>query len=386
MPAAEVNIYSGRGGADCSYHFRLGKSYLVDPYDHDGKLFATICSDTQPVEGAEGLLSELRARRDGKKYASLYGTLRRTQQPYDATAYADYDRPLPGVSVQLRGESHTYSAQTDQNGVYRFYEVPAGTYHFEATLPANLQLAKTILSDPIPQITLPDNACYQDDIDALPTSRIRGRVIGPDGSPLKNADVELFRKERYKESDLGWWEFQDEEAGHFEFDNITPGVYVIVFHNSNRPDPDIPYPRTFYPGTPDFASALPLTVGDGQQILDADIHVSSGSTTRLLTVRVSWSQTPTPDDVFVTAEASSGPEIYGKNLAPGVYELTLFRDAHYSIFASQDCGLRWEGNTGTPIGDRETQRIELDGSDSRTTEIFLSLQDESCKPYHWQAH
>ena len=47
----------------------------------------------------------------------------------------------------------------------------------------------------------------------------------------------------YKPGDIGWWNTQDEEKGHFEFQHVRPGQYIIVFHNSNRPDPDMPYPR-----------------------------------------------------------------------------------------------------------------------------------------------
>ena len=73
IAAKQVDVYSGRGGADCSAHFQLGHTYLVNPYDNKGTLTASICSETQPIESAQALLSELRARRDGKRYASLYG-------------------------------------------------------------------------------------------------------------------------------------------------------------------------------------------------------------------------------------------------------------------------------------------------------------------------
>jgi hypothetical protein len=348
--AKELDVYSGRGGADCSYHFQLGKSYFVNPYSNDGRLFATVCSDTQPAADAEPMLSELRARRDGKKYASVYGILRRAQQPYIWTSSDDFERPLPGITIELHGESHILSTQTDQAGVYRFYGVPADAYHFAATLPPNLELAQSILNDPLPPVALPDNACYEQDIDALPTSRIRGRVIGPDGKPLKNADVALFRKDRYKQEEMGWWEYQDEQNGHFEFDHVTPGTYVVVFNNSNKSDPDIPYPRTFYAGTPTIETALPITIGDDQQILDADIHVFGGSPTRLLTVRVNWPESPTPDDVYVTAEASDGAQPVAQKLSPGVYRLTLFRAARYSILLNKTVDFGGRVTLGDPLG------------------------------------
>jgi hypothetical protein len=286
--------------------------------------------------------------------------------------------------VELKSPERTVTSQTDVNGVFRFYGLPAGTYHFAAELPQNLQLAETILSEPPQPITVPENACYQQDPDALPIGRIHGRVLGPDGLPLKNADVALFRADRYKENEMGWWEFQGEEKGYFEFNNVSPGRYVIVFHNSNRPDPDIPYPRTFYPGASDLKSALPIILEEGQQISNADIHLSGGSDTRTIIVKVHWNQSSTPNDVFVFATASDGDTPSAKKLSPGVFQITIFRQARYSIVAKQDCGLRWEGNTGKPIGRRETERIELNGADIRTTEVNLSLQDPSCKPYSVQ--
>lgn len=42
-------------------------------------------------------------------------------------------------------------------------------------------------------------------------------------SRYKNADVALFRADRYKAEDMGWWEYQDEDKGHFEFNHVSPG-------------------------------------------------------------------------------------------------------------------------------------------------------------------
>jgi hypothetical protein len=375
----EIDVYSGRGGADCSVHFQPGETYLVSPYENNGRLFATICSATQNIEDAGPLLVELRARRDRKAFASIYGTLRKTQQPYLSTRSDDFDSPLAAIAVELQGGGHTFSTQTDDDGIYRFYGIPAGTYQLEANLPANLELAQTILSEPLPPTVLPENACYQKDLDALPAGRIRGRVLGPDDKPLENADVALFRVDRYNESEMGWWEYQGERK-HFEFDHVAPGSYMLVFHNSNRPDPDMPYPRTFYPGSTDLKSARPIVVDGGQQILNADIRLADGQETRALTVRVYWPQNPTPDDVYVSALGSDGSQSFAEKVSPGVFRIVLFREVRYTIYAEQDCGLRWEGNTGTPIGDRESQRMEVDGSDG-VTNLNLTLQDTACKAY-----
>lgn len=378
---AKLDVYSGRGGADCSYHFRLGETYIVFPSTVEGKLFATICTDTRPLTNGDPLLSELRARRDGKAFASIFGVLWRTQQPYELTLYDDFDKPLAGVMVELRADDRIFTTQTDQHGVYRFYGTPAGIYRFVAVLPANLVLAQTILREPLPPVAIPDNACYEHALEALPTGRIRGRVLGADGAPIKYADVELFRSDRYTDEARGWWEFQDKDDGYFEFYHVAPGTYIIVFHNSNNADPDIPYRRTFYPGSPDLKSALTVTVADGQEFLNADIHAIGYMPTRQLIVRVHWTESPVPEDVYVFAKSSEGGMPIAERIAPGVYQFTLFHGVRYTIYASQDCGRRWEGNTSFPIGIRETEQVTVDGSDSRTPEVSLSLIDKTCRPY-----
>ncbi|HKW61804.1 MAG TPA: hypothetical protein VJN89_04595 [Candidatus Acidoferrum sp.] len=87
------------------------------------------------------------------------------------------------------------------------------------------------------------------------------------------------------------------------------------------------------------------------------------------------------DGVLVSAQAADGSQSFAKKLSPGVFQVMVFRGVRYTIYAEQDCGLRWEANTGTPIGNRETERIEVDGSDSRIADVTLSLQDATCKPY-----
>ena len=286
----EVDIYSGRGGGDCSYHFEVGTSYLVTPSsDHQtGKLMAYICGATQPTSSAAALIEELRARRDSKTFPSIEGALQTRQQPHDSTFYAYYNRPLPDIPVELRSENHTYSTQTDKNGIYRFDGIPPGIYHFAAKLPPNFVLEETSPTDPLPSISLAaTEPCYKKDLHALPTARVRGQVLDPYGSPLRTVDVELFRRERYKDSLDDWWTVQSDGEGYFEFDHVTPGLYLIVFNNPNRTDPNLPYNRTFYPSAADFDSAVPVKIGkdeqfDGEQeVLNADIRVIASTNSRL---------------------------------------------------------------------------------------------------------
>jgi hypothetical protein len=171
----EVDVYSGRGGADCSYHFRMERSYFVTPYkgtaglmalygDEPGKLMAGICTETQPMASATALLKELRARKRGE--ATVVGVLR-TELGQD-----DHNHRIPYAIVELRIDNTTLSTQTDIGGVYQFNGVPAGTYQFAVKLPADFQVAAAKASGSLPSITIADQACYAKDIyaaQAVPT-------------------------------------------------------------------------------------------------------------------------------------------------------------------------------------------------------------------------
>jgi len=173
----EVDVYSGRGGADCSYHFRMGESYFVVPYKvtsssayqaKPGQLMVNICTGTQPAASASDLLAELRARRRG---AIVEGILRTKEQPND------YNHKMPDVLVELWGEHSTFSAQTDKAGFFRFSGIPAGTYQFAAELPPNFQLAEEPTGDRTPLITITDRRCYAKDIYVLPLARNDGHGV-----------------------------------------------------------------------------------------------------------------------------------------------------------------------------------------------------------------
>lgn len=112
-------------------------------------------------------------------------------------------------------------------------------------------------------------------VDALPTGRIRGRLLAGDGKPLWNAAVELFSVDRYKEGTRGWWEFVDDKKKYFEFDHVAPGEYLLVFNANNRLDTDVPYPRTFFRDAPDLLRAEYIRVDPGDQLLHTDIQLKA---------------------------------------------------------------------------------------------------------------
>jgi hypothetical protein len=348
----EVDLISTRGGGDCSAHFKVGATYLIYAYQvrdsaevrrgyygpPAGSWSTSICSGNRLASDAAVFLSELRARRRGERSASLYGVLRRVQQPYSTVAQGGYEQPISGARLNLTEGDRRFETITDAEGRYFFYDLPGGKYKLAADLPNGLELGHTILTNPLPPLRVPNDACMEHSINALPKTRIRGQVLDSAGRSLTYASVVLYRSELYGKVGPGlqWNESQKQERP-FEFVHVAPGDYVLVFNEEDSLDPDQPFPRTFYGNVHHFADAKYLTVSEADDVVTADIHVTGGSPTRELTVRVLRNDGQLEDDAYLTVTGSRGKSPFPKKVAPGVYTINLLNDATYTISAKDTC-------------------------------------------------
>jgi hypothetical protein len=389
----EIDVFSGGEDGDCAFRFKKGEQYIVfTNKSEDGRLFATICSGTRLASEGRALIPQLRAMRNGQRVASVFGVLRRSDPPLLAPS-DDPDDPLPHIKLKLRSKDDRFATSTGPDGVYTFYNVHAGEYIYTADLPARFEFTQKTLHGGLPPFRIPNGACFEYNVNALPTGKIRGSVLGPDKKPLPLASVELYRADRYKDSEPGLWGFQGLK-GVFEFDHIGPGEYILVFNRLNRMDPNSPYPRSFYPGTPDRNEARFIKLKDGQQLLKADLHVKDGYPTRPLRVQLKWPNGRPPGEVTVMAKAEQGENPAAQKIADGVYQFTLLEAAQYTITAWEDLDpqhapLRHRsGNrtSGTDGADEEcTAPARLDappttvaGSDTDTKEITLVFVPPEC--------
>jgi hypothetical protein len=333
--AEEIDVFSGGDDGDCAFRFRKGDQYVVfTSKSDDGRLFVSICSGTRPAGEGRALLPQLRAMRNGQRAASVFGVLRRSDPPLLAPS-DDPDDPLPHIKLKLRSKDDRFATSTGPDGVYTFYDVRAGEYQYTADLPARFEFTQKTLRGGLPPFRIPNGACFEYNVNALPTGKIRGSVLGPDKKPLPLASVELYRADRYNDSQAGLWGFQGSK-GIFEFDHIGPGEYLLVFNRRNRMDPNSPFPRSFYPGTPDRSEAKFIKLKDGQQLLKADLHVKDGYPTRPLRVQLKWPDGRPPGELTVMAKAEQGENPAAQKIAEGVYQFTLLKSAQYTISAWED--------------------------------------------------
>jgi hypothetical protein len=225
------------------------------------------------------------------------------------------------------------TAKTADDGSFAVYDLPSDTYKITADVPANLELAQTILSDPPPPLQLDANSCVERDIDVLPTGKIRGQLFGSDGKPLWNDAVELFSVGQYKEDARGWWEFVDAKKKYFEFDHVAPGEYILVFNMRNRLKTDVPYPRTFFRDAPDLLRAERIRVAPGNQLLHTDIQLSGGRVTRKIGIRVLFAGGGEPTSSHLSINGSKGEDVFPSPIEENLYELNVLLDSEYTITA-----------------------------------------------------
>jgi hypothetical protein len=90
--------------------------------------------------------------------------------------------------------------------------------------------------------------------------------------------------DHYGEEQAGAYAYQG-ESKPFEFTHLPVGDYVLVFNRRDQADPDGPLPRTFYPNAPDRSSAQIIHLEDGQQIMNADIHLGGMAASRRIVTR-----------------------------------------------------------------------------------------------------
>ncbi len=105
IPAGtKVEVRTGTGGADCSWHFHIGKAYLFEAIPSNGQLYTSYCTLTGQLDRSEILLRSLRSLKNGQKPASLLGDVVQWDRTVDNSEGKEPYRPLAGISVIARSQ------------------------------------------------------------------------------------------------------------------------------------------------------------------------------------------------------------------------------------------------------------------------------------------
>lgn len=132
----QEEVVTGLGGGDCGYAFTVGGRYVIvgQRRQSDQRLQTSICSQTQLLSEASGLLSYLQSLDVPSRGARIWGRLVKPNARNDSASGI----PIADARIMLRG-AKSLSVTTGKNGEYEFVALPPGTYTVSADLGPGLK-------------------------------------------------------------------------------------------------------------------------------------------------------------------------------------------------------------------------------------------------------
>ena len=232
ISSGEVEIRTGTGGADCSWHFNINKPYFIDAAQTPtGKLSTSLCTFTGELERSEVIVRSLRSFKSGQGPAALMATL--TREDFIAGPSSnEAERPLAEVTVTAQSQSgKRWRSTSDRQGIVTFEVLPPGDYILNPEFPLGLTLyrGQNIGHDfskvTIPASTSSDPAFCRAYLEAIPSAGITGRVVASKRE-LRNSVVTAWLLQNGKKREI-----RDDfpEHGAFELSHLPAGTYLLTF-------------------------------------------------------------------------------------------------------------------------------------------------------------
>jgi hypothetical protein len=232
ISSEEVEIRTGTGGADCSWHFNLNKPYFIDAVQTPaGKFSTSLCTFTRELERSEAIVRSLRLFRSGQRPASLLATVNREDFTVDPSSN-ETERPLAGVTVTAQSQSgKIWKSTSDRRGVVTFEVLPPGDYVLSPEFPLGLTLYRgQNIGYDFSKVTIPassssDPAFCRAYLEAIPSAGITGRVVASKRE-LQNSVVAAWLLQNGKKREI-----RDDfpENGLFALSHLPAGTYLLTF-------------------------------------------------------------------------------------------------------------------------------------------------------------
>src|ERR1035437_5376928 len=242
----EIEIATGMGGGDCGFAFQVGVDYVVYAYKNaEGRLETGICSRTRLMSQAPEDVEYIRTMANAPGTGEI-----RVRTGIGNTP------GIPGVPITAERDGSRYPALTNAAGDAMFTGLPPGAYTIHAELDGDLP------DDPRLQL----NPTGRPDVTLYRILRINGRVTTGNSEPAARIEVQLRSTE-----DVPGDSAMTGPDGRYQLRIVKAGQYYLGINLNHTPTQDTPYPRWFYPGTDDLASATTIAFSGRPEMRTYDL-------------------------------------------------------------------------------------------------------------------
>lgn len=348
-------ITTSDDGYKCdNYPFKLGKTYLIYA---KGVLENTenivpigLCSGTTPIENAQDSIIFLRQLKSGISPSILYGKL---QKP------VDYEKrlfePLPQTKIVLtklyaiengqyktpKKKDRIIKTLTNENGDYKFENLPSGQYKLSAELPNDLWMpeSREFFTGGTP-------SCDAYPLYAYTNGKISGRVVSAEGIPVG------FLKLRYSPTEKNapsyYYEAQTDKDGNYTFYGMSEGKYKISVYlqgyrlDNSKPSPfesGYPFWNYYFGNTFDDKKAQVINLGYTEKLQNINLKMPAFPVKQTVNGTVFWEDgTPAKNGVVTYRIKSLGDNYrrYAIAKEDGSFSFEIYEEFEYELLASNN--------------------------------------------------
>jgi len=293
---------------------------------------------------------------------------------------------IGGIVSQAGGPQQPAAATSDASGHFAFQGLEPGTYLLRASAEgyARQDFGGSNATTMQKTVTLAAGAAIKDvAFRLIPGGTVSGRITGSDGEALVNIEAAVFRAAYDGDGRKTLQQVsaaQSNDRGEYRLFWLAPGRYYLSVAPSNRPLAGVPffpgmttnkYPRTFYPGTTDVASATPIDIQPAAELNSMDFRLTEQPTYRVRgRILGADGRPPGPGvAIGITPRESSilggGISFSGSpyNPADGTFEIRDVASGVYIIRAQLPMNFRPEPGTRPPVPIIALAPVDVRGGD-----------------------